>query len=85
MTWRIDQIADRRGESNTTSPSIKGITTTFATVCGREVPVVTLSGDTYVSRFGGSGLVTPWEVSDLITNAEKQYIPEIIKPTRIGG
>ena len=47
--------------------------TTTCDCLWQGVPVVTLSGDTYVSRFGGSGLVT-LGLNELITQSVPEYI-----------
>jgi predicted O-linked N-acetylglucosamine transferase (SPINDLY family) len=46
--------------------------TTTCDCLWQGVPVVTLSGDTYVSRFGGSGLAT-LGLSELITRTPEEY------------
>jgi protein O-GlcNAc transferase len=47
--------------------------TTTCDCLWQGVPVVTLSGDTYVSRFGGSGLVN-MGLEDLIAHSVEEYV-----------
>jgi predicted O-linked N-acetylglucosamine transferase (SPINDLY family) len=47
--------------------------TTTCDCLWQGVPVVTLSGQTYASRFGGSGLTT-LEMHDCITRSREEYL-----------